>query len=156
MKSSVFLNRYFLNIWGRSLLSIFIHNRLHNNDQMSQGIRLDPLYLLKREQPTFFPTKRTKQPTSFMVLSREAQPILAFPSFFSLIPAGKKLACLTFQQPTRPATTSFLTIVSLARVRFNSPKDMSHVAHLALCLSTLIRAPAAQATLGFSQAEQPK
>ena len=49
---------------GRSLLSTFIHNRLHNSVQTSQCIRLDPLYLLSREQPTFLPTKRTKQLTS--------------------------------------------------------------------------------------------
>ena len=81
----------------------------------------------------------TKQPTSFIVLSRGAQPILAFPSFFSLRPAGKMRACLAFQQPMKPETFLFLSIASLARIKSKSPKDMSHAAHLALHPSALIR-----------------
>ncbi|KAM1512592.1 hypothetical protein ACFX1Z_024131 [Malus domestica] len=58
-----------------------------------------------------------------MVLSRGAQPS---------IPAGRRPACPTFQQPMRPAISLFLSITSLARVRSKSPKDMSHAARLAL------------------------
>ncbi|KAM1111652.1 hypothetical protein ACFX2I_044638 [Malus domestica] len=114
---------------GRSLLSIFIHSKLHDSDRTSQCIRLDPLYLLFLEQPTFLSAKRTKQPTTFMVISRGAQPN---------IPAGRRHACPTFQQPMRPAISLFLSIASLARVRSKSPKDMSHAARLALRPSATI------------------
>ncbi|KAM2654026.1 hypothetical protein EV2_025582 [Malus domestica] len=77
-----FLNRHLLNRRGRSLLSTFIHNRLHNSVQTSQCICLDPLYLISRKQPTFLLAKRTKQPTPFTVLSMGAQPILVVPSVF--------------------------------------------------------------------------
>ncbi|KAM1121577.1 hypothetical protein ACFX19_003283 [Malus domestica] len=117
---------------GRSLLSIFIHSKLHDSDQTSQCIRLDPLYLIFLEQPTFLSAKKTKQPTTFMVLSRGAQPS---------IPAGKRPACPTFQQSMRPAISSFLSIASLARVKSKSPKDISHAARLALRPSATIRDP---------------
>ncbi|KAM1114989.1 hypothetical protein ACFX19_005791 [Malus domestica] len=117
---------------GRSLLSIFIHSKLHDSDQTSQCIRLDPLYLIFLEQPTFLSAKKTKQPTTFMVLSRGAQPS---------IPAGKRPACPTFQQSMRPAISSFLSIASLARVKSKSPNDISHAARLALRPSTIIRDP---------------
>ncbi|KAM2997165.1 hypothetical protein FF2_043886 [Malus domestica] len=74
----------------------------------------------------------TKQPTTFMVLSKGAQPS---------IPAGRRLACPTLQQPMRPAISSFLSIASLARVRSKNPKDMSHAARLALRPSTTILDP---------------
>ncbi|KAM1748788.1 hypothetical protein ACFX12_009735 [Malus domestica] len=48
------------------------------------------------------------------------------------IPAGRRPACPTFQQPMRPVIFLFLSIASLARVRSKSPKDMSHTARLAL------------------------
>ncbi|KAM1225199.1 hypothetical protein ACFX2G_044944 [Malus domestica] len=83
---------------GRSLLSIFIHSKLHDSDQTSQCIRLDPLYLIFLEQPTFLSAKKTKQQPTFMVLSRGAQPS---------IPAGRRPACPTFQQPMRPAISLF-------------------------------------------------
>ncbi|KAM2176323.1 hypothetical protein ACFX1Q_035628 [Malus domestica] len=67
-----------------------------------------------------------------MVLSRGAQPS---------IPAGRRLACPTFQQPMRPAISLFLSIASLARVRSKSPKDMSHAARLALRPSATILDP---------------
>ncbi|KAM1111313.1 hypothetical protein ACFX19_010595 [Malus domestica] len=118
--------------WGRSLLSIFIHSKLHDSDQMSQCIRLDPLYLLFPEQPTFLSAKRTKQPTTFMVLSRGAQPS---------IPAGRRPACPTFQQPVRPAISLFLSIASLARVKSKSPNDMSHAICLTLRPSATILDP---------------
>ncbi|KAM1570783.1 hypothetical protein ACFX10_035743 [Malus domestica] len=117
---------------GRSLLSIFIHSKLYDSDQTSQCIRLDPLYLIFPEQPTFLSAKRTKQPTTFMVLSMGAQPS---------IPAGRRPACPTFQQPMRPAISLFLSIASLARVRSKSPKDMSHAARLALPPSATILDP---------------
>ncbi|KAM2002925.1 hypothetical protein ACFX15_026559 [Malus domestica] len=81
---------------------------------MSQCIRLDPIHLIFQEQLTFLSAKRTKQPTTFMVLSRGAQPS---------IPVGRRPACPTFQQPMRPATSSFLSITGLARVRSKSPKE---------------------------------
>ena len=117
---------------GRSLLSIFIHSKLHDSDQTSQCIRLDPLYLIFLEQPTFLSAKKTKQPTTFMVLSRGAQPSIL---------AGRRSAYPTFQQPMRPTISSFLSIASLARVRSKSPKDMSHAARLALRPSATIRDP---------------
>ncbi|KAM2382834.1 hypothetical protein ACFXTH_040460 [Malus domestica] len=83
MKSSVFLNRHLLSRRGRSLLSTFIHSRPYDNIQMSQCICLDPLYLFSKEQLTFLLAKRIKQPTSFIILNKGAQPIPAFPSFFS-------------------------------------------------------------------------
>ena len=134
---------------GRSLLSTFIHNRLHDSVQTSQCIRLDPLYLSILGAAHFsLPAKRTKQPTPFTVLSRGAQPSIL---------AGRRPACPAFQQPMRPATSSFLSIANLARVRSKSPKDMSHAARLALQPQRLqFAAPAAQVALGSSQAEQPK
>ena len=117
---------------GRSLISTFIHNRLHNNVQTSQCIRLDPLYLPSREEPTFLPTKRTKQLTPFMVLSRGAQPSIL---------AGRRPACPVFQQSMKPATSSFLSIASLAHVRSKSLKDMSHAATLTSRPSTSVCGP---------------
>ncbi|KAM1256898.1 hypothetical protein EV2_031886 [Malus domestica] len=67
-----------------------------------------------------------------MVISRGAQPS---------IPAGRRHACPTFQQPMRPAISLFLSIASLARVRSKSPKDISHEAHLALRPSATILDP---------------
>ncbi|KAM2147323.1 hypothetical protein ACFX1Q_004083 [Malus domestica] len=67
-----------------------------------------------------------------MVLSRGAQPS---------IPAGRRPACPTFQQPMRPAISLFLSIASLARVRSKSPKDMSHAARLVLHPSATILDP---------------
>ncbi|KAM1414863.1 hypothetical protein ACFX2I_006581 [Malus domestica] len=67
-----FLNRHILSKQGRSLLSTFIHNRLHDSVHTSQCICLDPLYLLTLEQPIILRAKRTKQPMPFTVLSREA------------------------------------------------------------------------------------
>ncbi|KAM2019743.1 hypothetical protein ACFX1T_022502 [Malus domestica] len=67
-----------------------------------------------------------------MVISRGAQPS---------IPAGRRHACPTFQQPMRPAISLFLSIASLARVRSKSPKDMSHAARLALRPSATILDP---------------
>ncbi|KAM1143075.1 hypothetical protein ACFX2B_031640 [Malus domestica] len=133
-----FLNWHLMSRRGRSLLSIFIHSKLHDSDQTSQCIRLDPLYLLFLEQPTFLSAKRTKQPTTFMVLSRGAQPS---------IPTGRRPACPTFQQPMRPAISLFLSITSLARVRSKSPKDMSHAARLALRPSATIRDPSCTSCL---------
>ncbi|KAM1175376.1 hypothetical protein ACFX19_028387 [Malus domestica] len=105
---------------------------LHNSNQTSQYIRLDPLYLIFREQSTLLPAKRTKQPTPFMVLSKGDQPS-------NLV--GRRPACPAFQQPMSPATSSFLSVSNLARVRSKSPKDMSHVARLALRPSITIRSP---------------
>ncbi|KAM3013875.1 hypothetical protein FF2_026668 [Malus domestica] len=133
-----FLNWHLMSRRGRSLLSIFIHSKLHDSDQTSQCIRLDPLYLLFLEQPTFLSVKRTKQPTTFMVLSRGAQPS---------IPTGRRPACPTFQQPMRPAISLFLSITSLARVRSKSPKDMSHAARLALRPSATTRDPSCTSCL---------
>ncbi|KAM2272141.1 hypothetical protein ACFXTI_039352 [Malus domestica] len=65
-----------------------------------------------------------------MVLSRGAQPNIL---------AGRRPACLAFQQPIRLTTSSFLSVASLARVRSKSPKDMSYVAHLALRPNATIR-----------------
>ncbi|KAM2283542.1 hypothetical protein ACFXTI_032632 [Malus domestica] len=67
-----------------------------------------------------------------MVLSRGAQPS---------IPAGRRPACPTFQQPMRPSISLFLSIASLAQVRSKSPNDMSHVARLALRPSATILDP---------------
>ncbi|KAM1798678.1 hypothetical protein ACFX12_032721 [Malus domestica] len=67
-----------------------------------------------------------------MVLSKGAQPS---------IPAGRRPACPTFQQPMRPAISLCLSIASLARVRSKIPKDMSHAARLTLCPSTTILDP---------------
>ncbi|KAM1840627.1 hypothetical protein ACFX14_015326 [Malus domestica] len=55
--------------------------------------------------------------------------------------AGRKPACPAFQQPMRLTASSFLLVASLARVRFKNPKDMSHVARLALRHSAIIRGP---------------
>ncbi|KAM1018800.1 hypothetical protein ACFX2C_040379 [Malus domestica] len=97
-----------LELAGRYLVSTFIHNRLHNNVQTSQCIHPDPLYFFSREQATFLPTKRTKQLTPFMVLSKGAQPSIL---------AGRRFACPTFHQPMKSMTFSFLSIASLASVR---------------------------------------
>ncbi|KAM3007716.1 hypothetical protein FF2_031931 [Malus domestica] len=68
----------------------------------------------------------------FTVLSRGDQPNIL---------AGRRPVCPSFQQPMKPTTSSFLSVASLARVRFKSPKDMSHVACLALHPSAIIRGP---------------
>ncbi|KAM1437500.1 hypothetical protein ACFXTO_011631 [Malus domestica] len=68
----------------------------------------------------------------FTVLSRGDQPSIL---------AGNRPACQAFQQPMRSTTFSFLSVTSLARVRSKRPKDMSHVAHLALRPSAIIRNP---------------
>ncbi|KAM1609709.1 hypothetical protein EV2_022347 [Malus domestica] len=67
-----------------------------------------------------------------MVLNRGAQPSIL---------AGRRPACPAFQQPMRPTTSSFLSVASLAPVRSKSPKDMSHVARLALRPNATIRDP---------------
>ncbi|KAM1488935.1 hypothetical protein ACFXTO_032241 [Malus domestica] len=78
---------------------------------------------------------------SFTILSMRAQPILAYPSVFPLGPASKRPAYPTFQQPMRPIISSFLSIASLARVKSNSPKGMSHATRLALRPNATIRDP---------------
>ena len=95
------------------ILSIYYDNRLHNSIQTSQYICFDPLYLLSQEQPTFLPTKKTKQLTPFVVLSRGAQPSIL---------AGRRPECPAFQQPMKPATSSLFLNRQLGPCQVQEPK----------------------------------
>ena len=132
MKSSVFPNRHLLSrredlFFPPSFIIGYI-----TAFRQANASALILFTSISREQPTFLPTKKTKQQTPFTVLSKGAQPSIL---------AGRRPACPAFQQPMKPATSSFLSIAILARVRSKSLKDMSHAATLALRPNASVRGP---------------
>ncbi|KAM1317990.1 hypothetical protein ACFX2H_003173 [Malus domestica] len=111
-----FLNWHLFSRRGRSLLSTFIHNRLHDNVQTSQCIHLNPFYLFSRKQLTFLRANRTKQSTPITVLNRGAQPILAFPSFF-FSQTSRQEACMLNIRAAHETRDLFISLNRLSGPR---------------------------------------